>query len=109
MNYFKEKKAENDETLLREEEKSRTSLYDSADYNIKLVNKILNKSIPTEADKYNIARVIEWFDYNLRQVNDCAVKFEKIVKDTLGEDVYNVLAKKYVKDEMKQFEERING
>ena len=109
MNYFKELKTNNADTYDREENKPRTTIKEAADYDKRFVNRILNKTIPTEADKYNIARVVEWFDYELREINDTAVAFERIVRETLGEDVYEALTKKYLDEKMKAFEDRING
>ena len=109
VNYFKEKKVENNDTFKREEEKSRTSLYEAADYDIKFVNRILNKPILTEGDKYNIASVLEWFNYELREINDHACEYEKVTRDFLGEETYNDLTKAYINYKMSGFEERIRN
>lgn len=98
MNYFKEDKPENNDTIKREEERSRTSLYDAANYDMVFVNGILNGKM-TEEDKFNIARVVEWFNYELREANDYACKFERFL----------CKLKKYIENEMKEFWSRVNA
>lgn len=107
MNYFKDLKTGNKETLQRDIEKP-MSLKEAAAYDKKFVNKILNKPIPNEADKYNIARVIEWFDYNLNEIHDTAVGMEKVIRETLGDQTFDALTKKYINEKMKEFEARLN-
>lgn len=93
MNYFKELKLENKDTCEREQEKPQRSLKDAQEYDKKFVNRILNKPILTEADKYNVARVIEWYDYWLTMMTSAA---ENLTKDNIGL-------------RMKEFEDRLNG
>lgn len=93
MNYFKEIKLENKDTCDREQEKPKGTLQEAQEYDKKFVNRILNKPIPTEADKYNIARVIEWYDYWLTLMTKAA---SGLTKENIGL-------------RMKEFEDRINA
>ena len=85
---------ENDDTYDRIMNRSRFSLAEACEFDEDFVNRILNKTVLDEADKYNIATVVSNAMYQLLDSNQVSKSFDDFIHEVMGDEWYtNITAK----------------
>ena len=87
---------ENEDTYERYENRSRFDLDDAIDYDYGFINKIMNKGILDDSDKYNITEVLGWYIHELKSVCDTTKSFDEFTHEVMGDEWYTNMTSKWL-------------
>lgn len=97
INYFDfDDCPENEDTYDRIMNRSRFSLAEACDFDEEFVNRILNKAVLDEADKYNIATVVSNALFQLQDSNQVSKSFDDFIREVMGDEWYNNITAKWL-------------
>ena len=91
-----EDRMENDDTYERYENRSQWSLKDAIDYDYDFLNKILNKDVLDDADKYNIASVAGSYMFQFKDHVETTKSFEDFTIEVMGQEWFNNMSGKWL-------------
>lgn len=94
--YFQDMEIRNDDYYYRFENRPRTTLEEGNRFDMDFINRILNKKVLDDNDKYNIANVVANIVHEYETENALFCEFEAVILKELGYKKYSKIYKKAI-------------
>lgn len=93
----------NDDTIDREENRSRFYLSEALEYDRKYINRILNKSELLDADRFNISSVVSLLSFEFEDSAKTSKEFEEFLIEVNGKEWYDNMSRAFMQRKMNEF------
>ncbi len=109
LNYFDfDDRPDNDDTYERYENRPRTALKEALDYDINMLNDILNKRDLECADKYNIASMFSQCVNEYLNSSQTSKDFEEFLIEVMGKEWYDNMITKWLARKSRKWAKDLN-